>query len=106
MPAAIHTTVDRLDKPSAYYLGRVRTSLNSTMSCSRLINIVICQNKKRKYGRDRDDDDVGRQKTPEEPEDPLKDAATLYVGNLYVKALCPSCWEDSLADAMQVILHY
>lgn len=61
MPAAMQTSVDRLDKPSAYYLGR---------------------NKKRKYGRDRDDDDVGRQRTPEEPEDPLKDAATLYVGNL------------------------
>ncbi|KAK4691595.1 nuclear cap-binding protein subunit 2, partial [Lecanoromycetidae sp. Uapishka_2] len=61
MPAATQTTVDRLDKPSAYYLGR---------------------NKKRKYGRDRDDDDVGRERTPEEPEDPLKDATTLYVGNL------------------------
>ena len=49
------------------------------------------KNKKRKYGRDRDDDDVGREaayrdrdRTPEEPEDPLKDATTLYVGNLYV----------------------
>ena len=52
--------------------------------------ILFCQNKKRKYGRDRDDDDVGRQRTPEEPEDPLKDAATLYVGNLYAKALRPS----------------
>lgn len=42
------------------------------------------QNKKRKY--DRDDDREGREKTPEEPaEDPLKDAATLYVGNLYVQ---------------------
>ena len=49
----------------------------------------LCQNKKRKFGRDRDDDDVGRQRTPEEPEDPLKDAATLYVGNLYADALCP-----------------
>nr|AUW30722.1 putative nuclear cap binding protein subunit 2 [Cladonia uncialis subsp. uncialis] len=61
MPVTMQPTVDRLDKPSAYYLGR---------------------NKKRKYGRDRDDDDVGRERTPEEPEDPLKDAATLYVGNL------------------------
>lgn len=59
------------------------------MLSTRLIYILVCQNKKRKYGRDRDDDDVGRQRTPEEPEDPLKDAATLYVGNLYVKALCP-----------------
>ncbi|KAL9125426.1 MAG: hypothetical protein Q9217_005372 [Psora testacea] len=66
MPAATPTTVDRLDKPSAYYLGR---------------------NKKRKYGRDRDEDDVGREaayreRTPDEPEDPLRNAATLYVGNL------------------------
>ncbi|KAF8860405.1 RNA-binding domain-containing protein [Acephala macrosclerotiorum] len=60
MPAAVRNTVDRLDKPSAYYQSR---------------------NKKRKY--DRDDDREGREKTPEEPtEDPLKDAATLYVGNL------------------------
>jgi nuclear cap-binding protein subunit 2 len=37
------------------------------------------QNKKRKYDRDNED----RERTPEEPaEDPLKDAATLYVGNL------------------------
>ncbi|KAE8454195.1 hypothetical protein EG329_005120 [Mollisiaceae sp. DMI_Dod_QoI] len=60
MPAAVRNTVDRLDKPSAYYQSR---------------------NKKRKY--DRDDDREGRDKTPEEPtEDPLKDATTLYVGNL------------------------
>jgi nuclear cap-binding protein subunit 2 len=39
------------------------------------------QNKKRKY--DRDDDREGRERSPEEPaEDPLKDATTLYVGNL------------------------
>lgn len=37
------------------------------------------QNKKRKYSRD--DGDEGRPKS-EEPEDPLKDATTLYVGNL------------------------
>lgn len=66
----------------------------------RLTNALDCQNKKRKYGRDRDDDDVGRQRTPEEPEDPLKDAATLYVGNLYVKALCPRC-EENLARLMR-----
>lgn len=60
MAVTIRSTVDRLDKPSAYYLGR---------------------NKKRKYGRDQDDRE-DRERTPEEPEDPLKDAATLYVGNL------------------------
>ena len=84
----MQTTVDRLDKPSAYYQGRVEASFISTMLSMRLIHIRVCQNKKRKYGRDRDDDDVGRQRTPEEPEDPLKDAATLYVGNLCVKTIC------------------
>ncbi|SLM39332.1 nuclear cap binding protein subunit 2 [Lasallia pustulata] len=63
MPAATCSTVDRLDKPSAYYLGR---------------------NKKRKYNRDRDDRDErdDRERTPEEQDDSLKDATTLYVGNL------------------------
>jgi nuclear cap-binding protein subunit 2 len=38
------------------------------------------QNRKRKYDRDNED---GRERTPEAPaEDPLKDATTLYVGNL------------------------
>ena len=45
-------------------------------------NGCLHQNKKRKYR----DEPIGRETTPEEPEDPLKDAATLYVGNLYVFA--------------------
>ncbi|KAI9861710.1 MAG: nuclear cap binding complex subunit [Vezdaea acicularis] len=53
-------TVDRLDRPSAYYLGR---------------------NRKRKFDRDRDEREE-REKSPAEEEDPLKDATTLYVGNL------------------------
>ncbi|KAL8853164.1 MAG: hypothetical protein Q9221_002046 [Calogaya cf. arnoldii] len=60
MLGPMRTTIERLDRPSAYYLGR---------------------NKKRKSNRDRDDRD-DREKTPEEQEDPLKDATTLYVGNL------------------------
>ncbi|MCJ1388235.1 nuclear cap binding complex subunit [Xylographa bjoerkii] len=60
MPATTRNTVDRLDKPSAYYLGK---------------------NKKRKHDRDRDDREE-RERTPEQVEDPLKDATTLYVGNL------------------------
>jgi nuclear cap-binding protein subunit 2 len=48
----------------------------------RLTLSVCFQNKKRKYDRDGDDRE-GRERTPEEPaEDPLKDATTLYVGNL------------------------
>ncbi|KAI4160739.1 MAG: hypothetical protein LQ342_005452 [Letrouitia transgressa] len=62
MPQSTSNTVERLDKPSAYYLGR---------------------NKKRKFNKDRDDRE-DRERSAEEPEDPLKDAATLYVGNLCV----------------------
>ncbi|KAL9577883.1 MAG: hypothetical protein Q9203_007292, partial [Teloschistes exilis] len=80
MPGPIRTTIERLDRPSAYYYGRV----------------VVFQNKKRKYNRDhgdRDRDD--RDRTPEEPEDPLKDATTLYVGNLYgtIHELFAKCGE-------------
>ncbi|CAF9927044.1 MAG: Nuclear cap-binding protein subunit 2 [Gomphillus americanus] len=49
-------TVERLDRPSAYYLGK---------------------NKKR-----RQDDRDGAQSPQQEPEDPLANATTLYVGNL------------------------
>lgn len=84
--ATVQTTVDRLDKPSAYYLGRVNESRSSTyciiMPSQPLTSHGASQNKKRKYGRDRDEGD-DRERTPEEPEDPLKDATTLYVGNLY-----------------------
>ncbi|MCJ1486268.1 nuclear cap binding complex subunit [Schaereria dolodes] len=66
----MRSTVDRLDKPSAYYLGRMM-----------LIQSLPKQNKKRKHDRDRDERDE-RVRTPEEQEDPLKDATTLYVGNL------------------------
>ncbi|KAF7594529.1 nuclear cap binding complex subunit [Aspergillus hancockii] len=48
-------TVDRLDRPSAYYVGK---------------------NKRRKYNQD------DAEKPAEEPTDNLKDATTLYVGNL------------------------
>lgn len=60
MATFMPTTVERLDKPSAYYLGR---------------------NKKRKFDRDRDERD-SKDRREEEATDPLKDATTLYVGNL------------------------
>jgi hypothetical protein len=46
----------------------------------------LSQNKKRKFDRDRDRDerDGGDRQHEEDPTDPLKDATTLYVGNLYV----------------------
>ncbi|GAD93108.1 nuclear cap-binding protein subunit 2 [Paecilomyces variotii No. 5] len=54
----VRNTVDRLDKPSAYYLGK---------------------NKKRKFSHDRDDSE---NQPAEDPLDPLRNATTLYVGNL------------------------
>jgi hypothetical protein len=44
------------------------------------------QNKKRKFDRDRDERE-SKDRREEEPPDPLKDATTLYVGNLYVICL-------------------
>jgi hypothetical protein len=46
----------------------------------------LSQNKKRKFDRDRDRDerDGGDRQHEEDPADPLKDATTLYVGNLYI----------------------
>lgn len=62
MRPAQRNTIDRLDKPSAYFNSK--------------------SNKRRRTDRDqRDGDDAGYEK-PEEQEDPLKDATTLYVGNL------------------------
>lgn len=51
-----------------------------------LINLCLIQNKKRKFDRDRDERD-SKDRREEEATDPLKDATTLYVGNLYAVAL-------------------
>ncbi|KAL7626220.1 nuclear cap binding complex subunit [Parahypoxylon ruwenzoriense] len=65
MVMAPRSTVDRLDRPSAYYHSR---------------------NKRKRNDHDRDNKDgetEGADAQPEEPpEDPLRNAATLYVGNL------------------------
>ena len=68
-------TVDRLDKPSSYAAGKVfyfdfRLDNNNNFKG---------QSKKR---RRRDDDENEREKSPD-LEEKLKDATTLYVGNLY-----------------------
>ncbi|KAF2492925.1 nuclear cap-binding protein subunit 2 [Lophium mytilinum] len=61
MAPTTRNTVDRMDKPSSY---------------------AASKNKRRKYNRDGDDGDrYQRERTPEF-EDKLKDATTLYVGNL------------------------
>lgn len=59
--------------------------------------LMLQQNKKRKYNKDRDDEREDRERTPEEQEDPLKDATTLYVGNLWVstKASVRLSWRGS-----------
>jgi len=59
-------TVERLDQPSAYFTSRAAS-----------------QNKRRKFDRDqRDGDDDTNMQNDQPEEDPLKDATTLYVGNL------------------------
>ena len=86
MPAAPRNIFDRLDKPSAYYLGRVsRYSLALHFTIQPNVVLIMgrfTQNKKRKYSRDDEDE---QERTPEESEDNLKDATTLYVGNLFVR---------------------
>lgn len=76
MPAVVlRNTVDRLDRPSAYYAGRVSEINHSVKIAS---TSLTATQKKRRYNDDREE----REKTPEPEEDPLKDATTLYVGNL------------------------
>ncbi|KAJ9155125.1 Nuclear cap-binding protein subunit 2 [Pleurostoma richardsiae] len=62
MQSRIRNTVDRLDRPSAYYTSR---------------------NKRRRPDRDREGEGQEHEQQPEQPsEDPLAHATTLYVGNL------------------------
>ncbi|KAI5277108.1 hypothetical protein E4T47_00270 [Aureobasidium subglaciale] len=65
----LRTTCDRLDRPSSYTVGKVQID-----------QVPV---KRRRYQRAPDDDtpQAPQEKTPE-PEDKLKDATTLYVGNL------------------------
>ncbi|KAF2757718.1 nuclear cap binding protein subunit 2 [Pseudovirgaria hyperparasitica] len=57
-PGVLRNTIDRLDRPSSY-----------------------TANKNRRHRNNRRDDDGERTRSPE-PDDKLKDATTLYVGNL------------------------
>lgn len=72
----LRSTVDRLDRPSSYTIGKVRHASPMLPFSDHKLNI---DQKKRKYVRAPDDT---REPSPE-PEDKLKDATTLYVGNLY-----------------------
>ena len=71
MPA-LRSTIDRLDRPSSYATAKVRLH----KPCSLHTRTDASKQKRRK---NRDDDERGP--TPE-VEDKLKDATTLYVGNL------------------------
>ncbi|KZN92655.1 Nuclear cap-binding protein subunit [Penicillium chrysogenum] len=64
MSLLARNTVDRLDRPSAYYVSK------------RLNNCT--QNKRRRFN-DRDEDEPQQE---EKPDEKLKNATTLYVGNL------------------------
>lgn len=66
-------TVDRLDRPSAYYVGKVRLSLGRLQASALTGNAL--QNKRRRH------DD--REEREPEPVNKLQGATTLYVGNLY-----------------------
>lgn len=84
-------TVDRLDRPSAYYVGKVGACILHLADSPRVSATLKtganghAQNKRRRYN-DRDDD-RGRE---EDPVDKLSGATTLYVGNLYV---LPANWQ-------------
>lgn len=80
MAPSNRNTVERLDKPSSYAASKVAASISTDIAPSS--NFTL-QNRRRKYNRDGDEGDR-REKTPEF-EDKLKDATTLYVGNLYVR---------------------
>ncbi|KAI0166050.1 nuclear cap-binding protein subunit 2 [Xylariaceae sp. FL1272] len=73
MPAALRSTVDRLDRPSAYY--------HSRSNKNRKRNDRGRDTRDERDGKD-GDTDMADAKPEEPPEDPLKDATTLYVGNL------------------------
>ncbi|EGO57905.1 hypothetical protein NEUTE1DRAFT_146404 [Neurospora tetrasperma FGSC 2508] len=68
------STVERLDRPSAYFFNKNRRN--------------------RRHDRDhRDGENEDSNMHPEAFDDPLKDATTLYVGNLQVYELFSKCGE-------------
>lgn len=84
-------TVERLDQPSAYFANRVSVRGDATLLknqwATHLIHatpLATSQNKRRRLEkeqqRDGDGDSNAHNDQPEE--DPLKNATTLYVGNL------------------------
>ncbi|KAL9085195.1 MAG: hypothetical protein Q9165_007726 [Trypethelium subeluteriae] len=76
-PYTMRNTVDRLDKPSTYTANKVQFLLAPL----RELEVEALKNRKRNRNQRDDDRDGGREKTPEF-QDNLKNATTLYVGNL------------------------
>lgn len=80
MSRPIRSTVDRLDRPSAYYNSRVR----SPATPAEVMRLPLTQyqfNKRRRNDGDHQNGD-GYAEPEQPPEDPLANATTLYVGNL------------------------
>lgn len=77
MAPPFQNTVDRLDKPSSYGANKVGEPNPRSPYFS---NDTHPQTKRRRFNRDGEGRD--RERSPD-PRDRLKDATTLYVGNLY-----------------------
>lgn len=73
MPPHVKSTVERLDRPSAYYSNKVCYNIIRDNS-SRAYPVL--QNKRRQRNED------GDEPVAEPAIDPLAEATTLYVGNL------------------------
>lgn len=79
----VRNTVDRLDRPSAYYTSRASLiSLPRATNSQANIYPPGPQFNKRGRRNDRGDDHNGDGEPEQPPEDPLANATTLYVGNL------------------------
>lgn len=91
----VRATVDRLDRPSAYFnnarVSFPRLTLASTSAKTwHLTTATTVQHKRRRFDKDQrdgDDDTAGMHPENREDDDPLKNATTLYVGNLQVPPL-------------------
>lgn len=90
MTSVLRSTVDRLDRPSAYYNSRVSSFYYVLLGlyrlcCCELTHVELEQNKRRRtdHGRDNKDGEAEVNVPVEESlEDPLRNATTIYVGNL------------------------
>ncbi|KAK7728401.1 nuclear cap binding complex subunit [Diaporthe eres] len=79
----VRNTVDRLDRPSAYYTSRASlSSLPRATNSQANIYPAGPQFNKRGRRNDRGDEYNGDNEPEQPPEDPLANATTLYVGNL------------------------